>query len=114
MKMNIIFLGTDSIMKFYFQTLFYNLLVFEYSLVHIFWQGLNMFFFILFQKELLLSSVAKNASRLHNDIIIRFCALKTYNAYLIDRYIYVQGRPSRGFWGARAPLLFCPPHGIHT
>ena len=85
MKMNTIFLGTDSIMIFYFQTLFYNLLVFEYSLVHIFWQGLNMFFFILFQKELLLSSVAKNASRLHNDIIIRFCALKTYNAYLIDR-----------------------------
>ena len=44
MKMNTIFLGTDSIMIFYFQTLFYNLLVFEYSLVHIFWQGLNMFF----------------------------------------------------------------------
>ena len=42
-------------------------------------------FFTWFQKELLLSSVAKNASRLHNDIIIRFCALKTYNAYLIDR-----------------------------
>ena len=47
MKMNIIFLGTDSIMKFYFQTLFYNLLVFEYSLVHIFWQGLNMFFYFI-------------------------------------------------------------------
>ncbi len=29
----------------------------------------------------------KNASRLHNDIIIRFCALKTYNAYLIDIYM---------------------------
>ena len=51
MKMNIIFLGTDSIMKFYFQTLFYNLLVFEYSLVHIFWQGLNMFFSFYFKKN---------------------------------------------------------------
>ena len=51
--------------------------------------GSEYVFFILFQKELLLSSVAKNASRLHNDIIIRFCALKTYNAYLIDIYIYI-------------------------
>ena len=31
-----------------------------------------------------------------------------------DIEIYAQGRPSRGFWGARAPLLFCPPRGIHT
>ena len=27
---------------------------------------------------------------------------------------YVQGRPSRGFQGACAALLFCSPQGIHT
>ena len=41
-----------------------------------------------------------------------FFAMQFQEIFVTKLFLYVQGRRSRGFQGARAPLLFYPPRGF--
>ena len=76
-------------MNFYFQIWFQTKKKIRMLTCSYFLAGSEYVFLYFISKNCFWVQLQKNASRLHNDIIIRLCALKTYNAYLIDIYIYM-------------------------